>query len=168
LEKTKKGGKQVNNEMNKYLKISVMLCILIVVASAAYVWATLNTPIPRPQPPQPIRFPFGQVIINNESYSTILAEMQLYYTLQTVLATINATLLVFLMVIYIDIYKTLKSEFTIGLIIFSMILLLYALVSNPLLQNIFGFRGIGLGPFAMLPHLFTCLALAVLIYLTMK
>ena len=53
-------------------------------------------------------------------------------------------------------------------IIFSMILLLYALVSNPLMQNIFGYGGINLGPFAMLPDLFTCLALAVLLYLTMK
>jgi hypothetical protein len=49
-----------------------------------------------------------------------------------------------------------------------MILLLYALVSNPLMQKIFGFQGIDLEPFAMLPDLFTFLALAVLLYLTMK
>jgi hypothetical protein len=102
------------------------------------------------------------------SYRSFVADIELYYTLQTVISTINATFLVFLLVTYIDIYKTLKSEFTIGLITFSMILLLYALVSNPLIQSIFGFRGIGLGPFAMLPHLFTGLALAVQMYLTMK
>jgi hypothetical protein len=164
----------VNNIMNRYLKISLMLCILVAVALLSYLWATANTPVPaQPSEPfnpfEPRRFPPDWFIGDRDlGYSSILADIELYYTLQTVISTINATLLVFLMITYIDIYKTLKSEFTIGLIIFSMILLLYALVSNPLMQNIFGFRGIGLGPFAMLPHLFTCLALAVLIYLTMK
>jgi hypothetical protein len=65
-------------------------------------------------------------------------------------------------------YRKLKSEFTGGLIIFSLTLLIYAFVSNPLMQSVFGFRGVGLGPFAMLPDLFTFLALCVLLYLTMK
>jgi hypothetical protein len=47
-------------------------------------------------------------------------------------------------------------------------LLLNALVSNPLLQFGFGFRAFGLGPFAMLPDLFTFFALVVLLYLTLK
>jgi hypothetical protein len=163
----------VNNIMNRYLKISLMLCILVAVALLSYLWATSNTPVPtQPSEPfnpfEPRRFPPDWFSRDREWFTSSVADIELYYTLQTVISTINATLLVFLMVTYIDIYKTLKSEFTIGLIIFSMILLLYALVSNPLMQNIFGFRGIGLGPFAMLPHLFTCLALAVLIYLTMK
>jgi hypothetical protein len=32
----------------------------------------------------------------------------------------------------------------------------------------FGFRPFGLGPFAMLPDIFTCIALSVLLYLTIK
>jgi hypothetical protein len=72
------------------------------------------------------------------------------------------------MLIYIAIYRKTKSEFTVGLIIFSMILLLYTLTSNPMMHWIFGFRAFGLGPFAMLPDLFTCVALAVLLYLTVK
>jgi hypothetical protein len=32
----------------------------------------------------------------------------------------------------------------------------------------FGFYAFGLGPFAMLPDLFTCLALTVLLYLTFE
>jgi hypothetical protein len=159
----------VNNNMNRYVKISLMLCILVAVALLSYLWATANTPVPAQPLEGPRRIPPDWFIREGDfGYISFVADIELYYTLQTVLSTINATLLVFLMITYIDIYKTLKSEFTIGLIIFSMILLLYALVSNPLMQNIFGFRGIGLGPFAMLPHLFTCLALAVLIYLTMK
>ena len=40
--------------------------------------------------------------------------------------------------------------------------------TNPLVHWIFGFRAVGLGPFAMLPDLFTCVALAILPYLTVK
>jgi hypothetical protein len=159
----------VNSNMNRYLKISLILAILVAAAVLSYLWATANTPVPAQPIEGPRRVPPDWFIRDVEmGYISIVADIELYYTLQTVISTINATLLVFLMATYIDIYKTLKSEFTIGLIIFSMILLLYALVSNPLMQSIFGFRGIGLGPFAMLPHLFTCLALAVLLYLTMK
>jgi hypothetical protein len=95
-------------------------------------------------------------------------DIELFYTVKTVISTINATLLIFLLITYIDIYTKTQSEFTIGLIIFSMVLLFYALTSNPLLQWTFGFRAFGLGPFAMLPDLFTCIALAVLLYLTIK
>jgi hypothetical protein len=77
-------------------------------------------------------------------------------------------LLVFLLITHIDIPMRTKSEFTIGLVIFSMVLLFYALASNPLVHWIFGFRAFGLGPFAMLPNLFTCVALAVLLCLTVK
>jgi hypothetical protein len=69
---------------------------------------------------------------------------------------------------YVSIYRKTRSEFTIGLIIFSMVLLLNALTSNPLVIWAFGFRPFGLGPFAMLPDLFTFVALAVLLYLTTK
>jgi hypothetical protein len=69
---------------------------------------------------------------------------------------------------YINIYRKTRSEFTIGLIIFSTVLLLHAFVSIPLTHGVFGFYDFGLGPFAMLPDLFTCLALGVLLYLTFK
>jgi hypothetical protein len=163
MEKTKKGGKEVKNNMNRNVKISLILAILVVVTLLSAFWATTNAPTPVFEPRRP---PFDRVDWDRELFPS--GDIELYYTVKTVLSTINATLLVFLMITYIDIYKKLKSEFTIGLIIFSMILLLYALVSNPLMQSIFGFWGIGLGPFAMLPDLFTCLALAVLLYLTMK
>ena len=59
-----------------------------------------------------------------------------------------------------------KSVF--GSIIFCSVLLLYALTSNPIIQWAFGFRPFGLGPFAVLPDIFTFVALAILFYLTMK
>ena len=49
-----------------------------------------------------------------------------------------------------------------------MVLLLYALAANPLVHLAFGFRAFGLGPFAMLPDFFTCVALIVLLYLTVR
>ena len=95
-------------------------------------------------------------------------DIELFYTAKTVLSTINIALGIILLFIYIDIYRKTKSDFTVGLIIFSGILLFYILTSNPIMHWAFGFRAFGLGPFAMLPDLFTCIALSVLLYLSLK
>jgi hypothetical protein len=52
------------------------------------------------------------------------------------------------------------------LVIFSVALLMYSLVSNPLLVSVAGYRASGLGPFAMLPDLFTCIASLTLLYIS--
>jgi hypothetical protein len=98
----------------------------------------------------------------------IPGDIELYYTINAVVTTINAALSIFLLIAYISIYRRTKSEFTLALIIFSFVFFLNALVSSPLVHGVFGFRGFGLGPFAMLPDLLTCFALAVLVYLTFK
>jgi len=95
-------------------------------------------------------------------------DIELFYTAKTVVSTINVALVVILLLMYIDIYQKTKSDFTVGLIIFSIILLLYTLASNPIMHWAFGFRAFGLGPFAMLPDIFTCIALSVLLYLSVK
>ena len=95
-------------------------------------------------------------------------DIELYYTIKVVLTTVNAALLIFLFSAYLSVYRKMKSDFTIGLMVFSLVLLLYALSSNPLFQWVFGFRAFGLGPFAMLPDLFTCVASIVLVYLTFR
>ena len=137
-------------KMNENIKIGLILATLVAVVLLASFWATIYLPLPRgPGYPPP-------------------GDIELFYTIKTVISSINATLLVVLLVTYISIYRKTKSEFTIGLIIFSMVLLLYALSSNPLLHGTFGFRAFGLGPFAMLPDLFTCIALLVLLYLSVK
>ena len=146
----------MKHHMNGKVRVWLILATLVVVALLAGSWATTRMSAappfePRPWLPDRIRW-----------------DIELFYTIKTVVSTINATLLIFLLVIYIDIYSKTKSDFTIGLMIFSMVLLLYALVSNPFVQWAFGFRGVGLGPFAMLPDLFTCVALAILLYLTVK
>jgi hypothetical protein len=152
--------------MNKYVKIGIVLASIVIVALVADHLATQSSPVvgisifePRPVPPDRI---------NIDRYYSFIGDMELFYRLKTVLSSINATILVFLIATYTDMYKKLNSEFTIGLILFSLTLLFYALTSNPLLQWIFGFQAFGLGPFAMLPDMFTTLALTVLLYLTMK
>jgi len=148
----------MKNRMNKNMRIWLILATLIVVAILAALWAWSTFWFPRypvweqrPQPPQ-----------------NIPGDIEFFYTAKTVVSTINVTLLIFLLITYIDIYKKTTSEFTIGLIIFSLVFLFDALVSNPLVHWTFGFRAFGLGPFAMLPDLFTCVALIVLLYLSIK
>jgi len=95
-------------------------------------------------------------------------DIELFYTVKTVVSTINVTLVIILLITYIEIYRKTRSEFTVGLIMFSMVLLLYTLASNPITQWAFGFSAFGLGPFAVLPDLFACIALFVLLYLSLK
>ena len=151
--------------MNKYVKIWIILAILLVVAALSDFLAIQNAPSPPPSIFDP-RMPFDGT--NFDRYYSYIGDIELFYKIKTILSSINATLLVLLLATYVDMYKKIPSEFTSGLIVFSLILLLYALSTNPLLQWLFGYRAFGLGPFAMLPDLFTTLALAVLLYLTMK
>ena len=78
----------------------------------------------------------------------------------------NAFLLISLLSMYWKVYSDTGLEFSLGLVIFSFALLLYALVSNPLLVSVAGFRASGLGPFAMLPDLFTSIASFTLLYIS--
>jgi len=146
----------MNHHMKRSVRIWLMLATLVAVALLAAIWATAHMPATRPFDP---RWPLGD---------RIRGDIELFYTIKTVVSTVNATLLIFLLITYSDIYMKTKSEFTVGLVIFSMVLLLYALTTNPLVQWLFGFRAVGLGPFAMLPDLFACVALAILLYLTIK
>lgn len=147
--------------MNKNLKLTLMLIATLTVVLLVIFW-TIEYPImtPYPHPPPDFMGP-------RPSHPTP-GDIELFYTAKTVISSINIMLLIFLLVSYVDIYRKTKSEFTIGLLIFSMTLLLYALSSNPFIHWLFGFRAFGLGPFAMLPDFFTCVALSVLLYLTFK
>ena len=152
----------MKNRMNKNTQTLLVLVILIAVAALAMIWATSTfwslTPWEPWEPRERHLPPLGY----------IPGDIEFFYTAQTVVSTINVTLLVFLLLIYISMYRKTHSEFTIGLIIFSAVFLLNALASNPLVIWTFGFRPLGLGPFALLPDLFTFAALTVLLYLSIK
>jgi hypothetical protein len=143
--------------MNKNTRTWLVLATLIVVAILATLWATstdLFAPyLWRHRPPPSHENP---------------EDIEFFYTAQTVVSTVNVTLSIFLLLIYVSIYRKTRSEFTIGLIIIIILFLLSALASNPLVIRAFGFLPFGLGPFALLPDLFTFGALAVLLYLSVK
>lgn len=147
--------KREMDQKSRTWPLLILLPILVVVAILAAIWATSTFLYPRfPWQPRP---PYE-----------IPGDIEFYYIAKTVVSTINITMLIFLLILYADIYRKTRSEFTIGLIIFSATLLLYALVSNPIVISLFGFRIFGLGPFALLPDLFTFAALIVLLYLSVK
>ena len=154
--------------MNRYLKILIIIGVLLGVAIATEFLTTLYSPFPSAPIWGTRWIPSDKFKFDFTGYWSFAGDWELFYKGRSILSTINATLLVLLLATYIDMYKKVHSEFTLGLIGFSLILLLYALSSNPLLQWLFGYRAYGLGPFAMLPDLFATLALALMLYLTMK
>jgi hypothetical protein len=91
-----------------------------------------------------------------------------FINVKSALTMINLMLSAALIALYVKIYRETKAQFTLGLIIVMLALFLYALMSNPLLPMLFGYRIFGVGAFSMLPDLFTTVALSVLIYLTVK
>lgn len=147
----------MDNRMNNNLRNGLIIAIIVVVAILATIWATSTPLFPRPFEPHE-RPPFEEIPYDYE----------LFYTIETVVSTINVTLSVFLLAIYINIYRKTRSEFTIGLTIFSAVFLMNAFALNPFVQWAFGFHAFGLGPFAMLPDVFTLGALAVLLYLSFE
>jgi len=142
--------------MDSNQKALILLAILI---SAALILSFVGISYPKAPPP-----PFSQ----RPTFVPHSGDIELYYTINVVVTTVNAALLIFLFSTYLGMYRKVKSDFTLGLMVFSITLLLYAISSNPLAQWPFGFRGFGLGPFTLLPNLFTCAALAVLVYLTFR
>lgn len=146
------------SHMSSKIRISVIIVLIVVVGVLSALWAMNFEPgfpilEPRPFPP------------NRHS---LIGDFQLYYLVKTVLSSVNITLVSILLATYVSLYRKMRSEFLVGLILFTLIFLLYALVSNPIVQFIFGFSAFGLGPFAMLPDLFASIALGVLLYLTLK
>jgi len=159
VEKVEKGEKTMNNQMNNSTKIWLVTIItLLTVALVAALWAS-NT------------FPFSPDGFSERRLppsGDIFGDFEFFYIAQTVVSTVNVALLVFLLTTYIDIYRKTRSQFTFGLIIFSLVFLLRALTANPLFMWVFGFQAFGLGPFALLPDLLEFVALSVLLYLSVK
>jgi hypothetical protein len=137
----------MKSDMNRDAKPWLILATVVAVALLSAVWAIVMSPPPPPGAPPD--FPIFQLV-------------------KTVISSVNITLLVILLATYVDIFRKTKSEFAIGLVIFSLILLLQAVSSHPLVPLLFGFRAVGLGPFLILPDLFILMALLVLLHLSMK
>jgi hypothetical protein len=96
------------------------------------------------------------------------ADLQLYYIARTVFSTINIALLALLTETYAIIYYKTRSQFTIGLLIFSIVFLIKEIAASPFVTGAFQFSISGLGPFALIEPLFEMVALSVLLYLSIK
>ena len=95
-------------------------------------------------------------------------DFEWYYSVKGVLSTVNLVLLVILLIIYLRVYSDTRSEFALGLIVFALAMMMYAITSNPWLQSGFGFRASGLGPFAFFPDLFALVALVILLFFAVR
>ena len=91
-----------------------------------------------------------------------------YMVVKSTVTMINMTISIILIFIYVKIFRKLKTDFTLGLLIVMFAFLVYAITSNPLFYSIFGYWGFGMGPFQMIPDIFGTIALSVLLYLSMK
>jgi len=91
-----------------------------------------------------------------------------YIVAKSTVTMINISISVILIFLYINIFRKIKSDFTLGLIVVMFAFLVYAITSNPLFYSIFGYWGFGMGPFQMIPDIFTTIALGILLYLSLK
>ena len=144
-----------NDEMNNR-KLSVILPVVAISIVVAIIGLILATFILRPPgtPPPPIPQP-DRVL------------MDFYLKIKTMVSLVNIVFIIALVVIYRGIYRQVKSQFTMGLIIVMLVLLMYALTSNPLVQFLFGYQAQSIGPFAMIPDIFTTFALGLLLYISL-
>lgn len=149
----------MRSRMERDLKIILAVAAATVVLLALVTWAG-----PTLYPGQMWEPRRGGMMHNGRMHG----DLEIYYTAKTAISTVNSVLLLWLMFIYVGIYRETESEFTLGLIIFCLALLLYAITSNPWVHRLLGYMGFGLGPFAMLPDLFTLVASVVLLYLSRK
>jgi len=91
-----------------------------------------------------------------------------YFVIGSVFSTANMVLSTILLITYVVTYRKTKAEFNLVLIIVALTLLCYSVVANPLIRTALGYGGSGLGPFLMLPNLFTFGTLVALLYLSLK
>jgi len=89
-------------------------------------------------------------------------------TVKTVISFVNMALIFLMLGIYIDLYRKIKTNFTAGLLLLILVLLMNAITSNPLI--FMRFEGIFLGPSLgfIIPDIFSTIALSVLFYLSLE
>ena len=92
----------------------------------------------------------------------------LFVSLKTILSFVNIILVIPLIMMYLSLYRKYRSDFTLALLILMAVLLCFAITSNPLIHRLFGYREEGLGPFTIIPDIFTTIGLLALAYVSLK
>jgi hypothetical protein len=106
--------------------------------------------------------------LDRENLSLLSHQISTYIQGKILISAVNTILLVYLFANYLDMYRTTKSSFTLGLVFLSAALLSYSLFTNPALLSITSGSG-GLQIiqyFNFLPDLLTTMASTILIYLS--
>jgi hypothetical protein len=144
--------------MKKSVNVMIIICLIL---AAGIIGAYLGSTLSERQRKPPPDFDYDDLRRARESVGTFL-------TIKTAVTSINITISLILIFLYVNIYRKIKSDFTLGLIIVMFSMLVYAVTSNPLFHAIFGYGIFGLGPFTMIPDLFSTVALSTLLYLSLK
>lgn len=146
----------MEKQMQKSLTTLIIIVTLLAVALATVAWAVSVFYQPfapfRPTPPPP----------------TNPDDFEFFYVAKTAVSSVNIALLAFILISNIYIFRKTRSKFTFGLLIFSVAFLLKDLTASPIIIWAFGYRLVGLGPFAFLPDLFEFVVLSVLLYLSLE
>jgi len=158
VEKVEKGDSRMNTQMNRKIGIWLILAGLIAVAILSGIWAvlTFNDFGSRVFPPGT-----GPTQID-------LSDLAFRYIARTVFSTVNIAILSILTATYAVIYSKTRSQFTIGLLIFSAVFLMKDIASSPYVLGVFQYSLSGLGPFAFIEPLLELAALSVLLYLSIE
>ena len=147
----------MEKQMSNRLKIGLIIAILVTVVVVASVSALVL-----------IRQQYSYLERHAPAPTFVRGDIEFFYVANAIISTIDIALLVFLILIYVNIYAKTRSPFTIGLVIFAVVFLVRDLTSSPFVTAMYGFRAYGLGPFAFLPGLFELIALSVLLFLSVK
>jgi small-conductance mechanosensitive channel len=92
-------------------------------------------------------------------------EIAMLLQIKVFITTFNFLLLLTLTAIYTTLYRDLPNKYTLSLLLLSLVLLLYAFTSNPIVQVVFGFSPRpDIGVFGFLPDFFVGIAIVVLLY----
>ncbi len=159
MEKVEKGDTRMKNQMNRKVGIWLIFTCLIAIAILSGVWAilTFNN--------------FGSSVFPSsppERFEFSLADLAFLYIARTVFSTVNIAILSILTASYAVLYSKTRSQFTIGLLIFSAVFLMKDIASSPFVIGTFRYSLSGLGPFALIEPLLELAALSVLLYLSIE
>jgi hypothetical protein len=97
-----------------------------------------------------------------------LPALKIALKLKAVVSFVNIALIFLMLGIYIDLYRKIKTNFTAGLLLLILVLLMNALTSNPFLFLRLEGAILGPGMGLIIPDLFTTIALTVLFYLSLE
>ncbi len=106
--------------------------------------------------------------LDQENLRILSGQIATYMKGKILVSLVNTILLVYLFANYLDMYRSTKSSFTLGLVFLSAALLSYSLFTNPVLLSVTSGSGRLqiVQYFNFLPDLLTTVASTILIYLS--